>query len=177
MKKLIIGGLVGGIILFFWQFFSWNVLHTSQMQYTANQDEILEFIDGKLEEGQYFLPNVPAGSSQEVHMSTMKEYEGKRWIQINYRDSLDMSMTSNLMRGISIDVIAAMLLCWLLGRMRDLDIKSAVLTSVGVGIIGYLSISYLNSIWFETTSIPDLIDAIVPWTLIGVWLGWWLGRK
>jgi hypothetical protein len=54
--------------------------------------------------------------------------------------------------------------------------KSTVLSSIAVGLIGYFTISYLNSIWFKTESLPDLIDAIVPWALTGGWLGWWLKK-
>jgi len=46
-----------------------------------------------------------------------------------------------------------------------------------VGLIGYLTIPYLNSIWFETNSIGHLIDAFVSWGLVGIWLGWWLPRR
>lgn len=174
MKKSIIGALVGAIILFFWQFLSWNFMHKSQLGYTPNQDEILELLDGKLEPGQYFLPTVPDGTTPTE--ADFEKYLGKRWIQINYRESLDMKMGTNLVRGFTIDFVAAFLLCWIFGKISDFDMKTSVMVSLAVGLIGYFTISYLNSIWFETNSLPDLIDAIVPWALIGVWLGWWLRK-
>jgi len=176
MKKLLIGALVGGLILFIWQFISWNYLHNSQMQYTDNQDEILELLDGKLEPGQYMLPRVPEGTSMEDAQKHIEPYLGKRWMQIYYHNDLQMTMGMNMFRGFVIDFVSVFLLCWLLGKFREIDTKSAVLGSVAVGLIGYFTISYLNSIWFQTNSIPDLIDAIVPWTLTGAWLGWWLKR-
>ena len=92
MKKLIIGALVGGLILFFWQFISWNFLHNSQMQYSVDQDEILTMLDGKLEPGQYMLPRMPEGASMEDSEKYIVPYLGKRWLQINYRDNLQMNV-------------------------------------------------------------------------------------
>jgi len=176
MKKLIIGALVGGLILFIWQFISWNFLHNSQIQHATNQDEILEMLEGKLEPGQYMLPRMPEGMPMEEGEKYVEPYLGKRWMQISYHDKLEMSMGMNMLRGFVIDFVSVFLLCWVLGRFREIDVKSAVMSSVAVGLIGYFTISYLNSIWFETNSIPDLIDAIVPWALTGAWLGWWLNR-
>ncbi len=44
MKKTIIGAIVGGIIIFAWQFLSWGPLnlHEAQQQYTPKQDTIPE---------------------------------------------------------------------------------------------------------------------------------------
>lgn len=63
MKKTIIASLVGGIIIFFWQFLSNAALdlHRPAQQYTANQDSILNYLSTQLTEGKYFLPTVPAG--------------------------------------------------------------------------------------------------------------------
>jgi hypothetical protein len=46
-----------------------------------------------------------------------------------------------------------------------------------VGGIGYLTIPYLNSIWFDNNSMGYLIDWLVQWGVVGAWLGWWLTRK
>ncbi|MFX5756497.1 hypothetical protein ABTE27_21360, partial [Acinetobacter baumannii] len=66
MKKTIVGALVGGIILFMWQFASWTALklHLPAQGYTAKQDTILQALSANLEkEGGYLLPTAPAGTS------------------------------------------------------------------------------------------------------------------
>jgi predicted cobalt transporter CbtA len=47
MKKLIIGGLVGGILLFLWQTLSWTVLnlHAKEYQQAPAQDSVLNFLN------------------------------------------------------------------------------------------------------------------------------------
>ncbi|NND31962.1 MAG: hypothetical protein HKN76_05175, partial [Saprospiraceae bacterium] len=57
------------------------------------------------------------------------------------------------------------------------NMRTSIIASLAVGIIGYLTINYLNSIWYETGSWPELIDTLAQWGLVGVWLGWYLNRK
>lgn len=176
MKKLLIGALVGALILFIWQFVSWNFLHNSQLKHTPNQEEIMSLLEGKLEPGQYMLPRPPLDATKEEGEAMASQYIGKPWMQISYHNNFQMNMGMNMLRGFIIDFVSVFLLCWMFGKFKEIDMKSTVLSSVAVGLIGYFTISYLNSIWFKTDSIPDLIDAVVPWALIGAWLGWWLKR-
>ena len=180
MKKTIIASVVGGLILFLWQFASWAALniHGSGMQYTPKQDKILEALAAEgLEEGSYFLPNVPPSASAEEHSAYQKANLGKPWAQISYHKSLNDNMTMNMIRGLIIDILAAFLLVWILMSNKDNNFKHSIMVSLAVGLIGYLTISYLNSIWFESNSIPHLIDTVVSWGLVGCWLGWYLTRK
>jgi len=180
MKKQLIATLVGALILFVWQFLSWAVLpvHHSEYGHTPNQDKIMEVLNQNLtEEGTYMVPGVPPGTPHAEAEAAMASSVGKPWASISYHKSFNVNMGMNMFRGFVIDLLAAWLLVWLLLRFETLNLTTAVQASVFVGIIGYLSISYLNSIWFETDSIGDLIDAVVQWALVGLWLGWWLPRR
>ena len=180
MKKQLIGTLVAAIILFVWQFVSWQALnlHGAEAQHTMNQQKILPVLSENLQEGQYMLVSVPEGTTEEQMMApeTFEAMSGKPWATINYHPKFEMAMGANMFRGFVIDIIAAFLLCWLLLQFADLNIKSAVLASLAVGFIGYLTIPYLNHIWYETNTIGYLIDAVVVWGLVGVWYGWYLPR-
>lgn len=178
MKKLLIGALVGALILFVWQFLSFALLgiHNSQMDYTPNQDAILKVLEENLEEGTYFLPRAEIGVSMEEEEALMNERLGKPWAMVSYHDSLSNNMGMNMFRGFVIDFISAFLLAWLLMKMANLTFQTSVIASLAIGLIGYFTINYLNSVWFETNSIPDLIDAVVQWGLTGAWMGWWLTK-
>jgi hypothetical protein len=180
MKKTIIATLVAGLILFFWQFASWGPLfvHGSGMQYTPKQDALLKAMaDQGLEEGAYFLPNVPQSATSEERTALQESMPGKPWAQISYHKAHTFSFPMNLLRGLVIDLVAAFFLVWILMSNRDNNFKHSLLASLAVGLIGYLTISYLDSIWFESNSIPYLIDSLVAWGLVGCWLGWFLNRK
>ena len=179
MQKQLIGALVGGLILFIWQFVSFGPgnLHSSQMQHLPQQDAILKALaDNNVPEGEYFLPRLPLDASGEAQEQLAKDTEGKPWAQINYHHAYELTFGSNLARGFLVDFLSVFLLIWLLVRMKDLDMKTSVIASLMVGVIGYMTISYLDSIWFKSNSIPELIDTIVQWGVVGAWLGWWLNR-
>jgi len=180
MKKQLVGTLVAALILFVWQFLSWSVLptHKSEFTYTPNQDKIMEVLNQNLsEEGTYMMPGVAPGSSPEQEMAVMESGMGKPWASVSYHKSFSMDMGMNMFRGLVVDLLAAFLLIWLLLKVENLNLSTALQASVAVGVIGYLTIPYLNSIWFEGNTLGHLVDAIVPWSLVGLWLGWWLPRK
>lgn len=178
MKKMIIASLVGGLMLFIWQFLSWQLLnlHYSQNSYTANQDEIHEFLRNNLTEGEYFIKTVPKGASAEEMTALQEAVVGQPWMQIKYHEKWDMNFPMNLTRGLVIDILSVFLLCWILSKIPDLKMGTAVLASLFVGLIGYFTGPYLNSVWFETDTLPDLADAIVQFGLVGLWLGYFLRR-
>jgi len=179
MTKRIIAILVAAILLFLWQFLSWSVLnvHGSEMQYTDKQDAVLEALSQNLKEGSYFLPNLPPGSTAEQQKAYMENATGKPWATVTYHDSMSSNMGMNMFRGFAIDLLAVFLLIWILGKMGNPSFQTILLSSLAVGFIGYLTIPYMNTIWFETSSLGHLIDAVVQWGLVGVWLGWYLNRK
>lgn len=180
MKKQLIASLVGAAILFIWQFLSWSALpvHYSEYGYTPNQDKILEALNQNLTEpGTYMVPMVPLGTDHEQAQTMMQDRIGKPWARVSYHQSFSIDMGMNMVRGFVVDLLAVFLLVWLLLQFAELSLLKTVQAAVSVGIIGYLTIPYLNSIWFEDNSLGHLVDALVSWTLVGLWLGWWLPRR
>lgn len=179
MKKLLIGALVGGTILFFWQFLSWSILgiHDAMQTHTPKQTEVLKYLDENLDEGFYYLPTLPKGHSNEDMEKLMNDSMGKPWAQIYMHKSLEMSMGSNLGRGFATSLLAVLLLTWVLMKIGKSSFIDILLSCLAIGVMSYLTTSYAVSIWYQTISMGDLIDAIVSWGLVGAWLGWWLNRE
>ena len=178
MKKLTIGALVGGILLFIWQFLSYGVLdlHYSQMSYTPAQEEIMECLENaNLEEGEYYMIRAPKGN-EEIQEELLEERMGEPWAMIQYHNELKYNFGLNVSRALVINIVAIFILAWILSQFAEITMKNACLTSLGVGLIIYFTSPYLDTIWFSTNSLPDLLDAILPWTLIGAWLGWWMNK-
>ena len=177
--KTIIGALVGAALLFVWQFISWGIVnfHSGEQKYTVLQDSILSDLSDKLEEGTYFLPTLPPGSDQQAYEQYQKEYDGKPWAVISYHKSMEMGMGMNLFRAFVTDLLAVLFLIWILNNIRELTFTKTILVALTIGLIGFLSVTYVNTIWFKNSAWADLLDAIVSWGVIGAWLGWWLLRK
>jgi hypothetical protein len=180
MKKIIIGGIVGGIIIFICQTLSWTILdlHRPANQYTAKQNEIMNFLNSQLtEDGSYFMPSYPAGASNEVMEQHMKEAEGKSWAVVAYHKELKMNMGMNIFRGLIVDIIMVCLFCWILSRFANPGFSNVFIASLLTGLIVFINVPYTIHIWFETFDLgASLIDAVAGWGLAGIWLGWWYGK-
>jgi len=178
MGRLLIGGLVGGLILFIWQFLSWSMLnvHAKNFTYSPNEQAVIDCLSANLSDGEYFIPGNPPGATAEQMAANQENAIGKPWAKINYRSSFEMNMGMNMARGFVVDFLAALLLCWLLIKIPNLSFQDVLFGSLAVGIISYLTGPYINHVWFESSSIGDLIDAVVSWGLVGAFLGWWLRR-
>jgi len=179
--KIIIASIVGGIIMFVWQFMSWGALdfHRSSQEYTPNQDEIISFLNTKFDkDGGYFLPNSPEGTSSEDMEAQMKDSMGKPWVQIYYHKEMNMSMGMNMFRGLAVDIFTFFLLAWILSKISGNTFGTTVMVSLATGLMCFFNTQYVNHIWYETFDVnASFVDAIVSWGLVGAWLGWWLNRK
>lgn len=181
MKKTIIGSLVGAIIIFFWQFLSWGPLnlHRSAQGYTPKQDSIMAYLNSQFkEDGNYLMPTYVPGATSEEMDKAMKNAVGKPWAILSYHRSMDMSMGMNMIRGFLVNVIILWLLCWLIGKMNEVSVVTILITSLIVGLIGFLNVTYTYHIWYQTKDLnAHLIDTVVSWGITGLWLGLWLKKK
>lgn len=183
MKKLIIGALVGGIILFVWQFLTWGALnlHEAQQRYTPKQDSILAYLGSQFnEDGAYLMPSYAPGISTEEMQKQMKATEGKPWAQVIYHKSMPgmNKMFMNMGRGLLVDVFIVWLLCWLLVKIPSPSFSTIFLGSIGTGIIVFLNAPYTMHIWYGSFDLmAHFVDTLVAWGLTGLWLGWWLTRR
>ncbi|MEP7106946.1 MAG: hypothetical protein ABI760_03175 [Ferruginibacter sp.] len=184
MKKTIIASIVGGILLFAWQFLSWPILnlHKAANRYTPNQDAILAALNANLpEEGGYMLPGLPENATSAEHEKLMEETNGKPQANIQYHKSTEASagaMIKNMVRGLLIDIITVWLFCWILARINAANFRIIFIASLLTGFIVFFNSAYSVSIWYKWFDIMAYFtDAIVSWGVCGLWLGWWLPRK
>ncbi len=181
MKKLLIGALVGGIIIFLWQFISWAALnlHHASQEYTPKQDSILSYLNTQFsEDGAYLLPAYPKGISREEMEKQMELTKGKPWAQIQYHKALNVNMGLNIVRGFLADIIMVAFLCWILFKLSTPGFGTIFTTCLFTGIIVFINSPYTIHIWYPKADIwMHFFDALISWSLCGIWLGWWLGRK
>ena len=181
MKKTLVASIVGGIIIFIWQFLSFALInfHKPAQNYTDKQDAIMNFLNTQqLPEGGYFLPNIPDNSTSAQREQAMKEAEGKPWAIVQYHHTLKNNMVMNMIRGLLVNIIIVFLFCWLVKKMAAPRFNTIVLSALAIGLIVFLNAPYTGAIWYESFDTwAHLADAIVSWGIVGLWLAWWLGRK
>ncbi len=181
MRRNFIAALVGGIILFIWQFLSWTKLnlHQPAQKYTPKQDEVIQYLGSQLEEGGYMMPTIPPHASSEEMEATMKKMESKPWAQIYYHKSWDNNnMYLSMLKSFITNVITVLLLCIILSGFAMLRFANVFVASLFTGLIVFLNSHYTMHIWYSSFDImAHFTDAIVSWGVCGLWLGWWFGRR
>jgi len=180
MKKTLLGAIVGGIILFLWQFMSWGIvnLHQKAQQYTPKQDTLLAVLAANLEEGGYMIPNSPPNASSEEMEKNMEAMKGKPWATIQYHKSMEMNMPMTMSRQLLVNILTVWLFIWIIGKFNIRTFGSVFLSSMAVGLIVFMNQPYTGSIWYKFFDIMAyLLDCIAMWGLVGLWLGWLYNRK
>ena len=179
--KIFIGALVGGLIIFIWQFLSWTMLdlHYPAQQYTPKQDSILAYLNTQFDSsGGYFMSRTPKGAPDDEMKKHEEEMKGKSWAQIAYHKSYDASMGMNILRAFVTDILVVLFFCWILSGFTANSFGKTFLAAILTGLIISLYSNYIIHIWYETFDLEaHFIDNIVAWGATGIWLGWWLNKR
>lgn len=181
MKKTIIGALVGGLIIFFWQAAShvaFNLHEPSQM-YTASQDTVLNVLTKHLKnEGGYILPRMENEQDMAQAEEFAKKATGKPWARIQYYTDYQISMQDNMIRGLVIDIFLVLLVIYLIKQFKTAKMRDILGLCLVLAILVFTNSPYTQHIWYPVFDLrAELIDLLVSWGLCGLWLGWYLPRR
>jgi hypothetical protein len=181
MKKLLIGALVGGLLVFAWQTLSWTMfdLHGKEYRQAKNQDSIIAYLSSQFgDNGQYMIPRESESASAKEMEEYQKNMQGKPWAVVSYHKAYNTNMVTNIIRGLLVAIIAAYFVCWVLMRQSPSSFGTTFISCLSIGLAGYLFIPYSGHIWFQNPgATTHMIDSLAAWGLCGIWLGWWLNRK
>lgn len=173
MKNRLIFTLIGGVLLFIWQFMAWAMpaFHWDSISYTPVQMQVLEALDASgMETGMYVLGQLDPASYNEAGAAEaqMEALKGKGYARINYIRDYESNMGMNMVRGLLVCFLMAYLFHGLVGNLKADGMKERVLHGIGFGVVFYLFMPYTNFIWFKDPDIWAYVaDAVVPWALLG----------
>lgn len=183
MKNWIIAALVGGIIIFLWQFVSWTVsgIHSGSFRYHPQQNEIMSTLSNHFTEtGVYLLPTSPPDASSEDMEKLYNESLGKPMASVMYIKSNDSNMAGSMIRGFLVDVLLVLILIYILTRNGTPNMLRMTTGAIAVGLFTWLWGPYTTHNWFQMpwdAITGHLVDAIFAWGIVGLWVGWYLNRK
>jgi hypothetical protein len=184
MKHILLGGIVGGIILFVWGWMAWTVLplHTASMRPIENEDRVTEVLATNLGgEGIYTFPSMPqnedevSAEEQQLAMDewTKKYQRGPVGMVVYSPHGSDPAMSGQMLSGFLINLASAMLAVWLLSRSTAMT-ASFLARVAYCGMLGILisAFSHLtNWNWlgfpFDYTS-AMITDTVIGWVLAGM---------
>lgn len=155
-----------------WQFISWAAgnFHGQAQKYTPHQDTIQTLLNGlELENGRYLIPSASPELPIEAQNAQWESFMGKPWMFVTYYGPHEMSMTVNMIRGFLADWVFGIFLAYLLMRLGKISVLESVGILLGIGLIGFITITYTNHIWYPTFDLwPMLLDCTIPFIIIGL---------
>jgi hypothetical protein len=184
MKKILIGGIAGGVVFFIWSALAWTVLplHKPSMHSIANEDAVISALKANLGAGGlYLFPALPgttgempsAGSPEMKDNAARKMREGPIGFVVYNPNGVEPLMASQFILGLILDFFAAALAAWFLSRSTAQG--SPYMTRVMFcGVLG-IFVSFVSHLpnwnWMGypldyTTAM--VADTVVGWLLAGL---------
>ena len=191
-KKIILGGLLAGLLLFVWSSLAHTVLPIGHMgiSTTPNEDAVLAALKSNLTaSGLYFMPAhetmeaaKTGGDQQKAMQEWQSKYGGGAWAFVVYHSSgASVMESSQLVAEFAADVVAGLIMAFALlmaaGRVRSFGGRVAFVTLLG--LLPWLIVDFSNWNWYGfplAYEIGQLLDQGVGALLAGIGLAW-LFRK
>lgn len=184
--RVIIAGLLGGLVIFIWGAVSHMVLPLGEMgmAQTANEDAVIAVLkDNMPKAGVYMVPGL--STEQMSDDAAVAAYQAKSVANPNAfvvyqpqgRDGTQM--TQNLLHQYLGDTLAALIAALILALGAFSRMKR-ILLSVCLGVFAWLTVSAPYWNWYrfpQDFSLANLAMLLIGWLLAGSVMAWWLGRN
>ncbi len=183
MKNQLLGGVVGGVILFVWGALVWAVLplHTHWMKTPANEDAVLAAMKSSLgETGVYYLPAMPPKDNK-----TPAEYEALQKEQQRKMEAGPAAMVVfqpagmpamsafRIVFGLLISFLSAFLASWLLARSTAFS-AGYIARVAFCGVLGVFIAAAIHLVNYNWMGYPGdytvamIVDTVGGWILAGL---------
>ncbi|HLB01459.1 MAG TPA: hypothetical protein VJO14_08740 [Bacteroidota bacterium] len=184
MNKILLGGFLGGIILWVWGFVAWMVLpfHLSVMRAVPDESAVVEALRRSLpSKGVYVIPWMPSetsGMTPEQMETAMVAYteklrSGPNAMIFYNPGGKDPFMTGQMISGLFIFISTASIVSWLLSRSTAAagSYLSGVIYCGMIGILVAVGTHLSDWNWmgfpFDWTR-GLMLDSVVGWLLAGL---------
>ena len=177
MKRLITGGIVGGITLFMWGFVSWVVLtwHFDTVRHDSSVMAGVEDIEDNLQEtGVYYFPPMTTMRPDETEMEAYTElHKNSPSGMIFYNaEHLDPMSPSRLFVGFLVNVGAALFATLLLIVALPSLPKywGRVVYVAALGVFAIFAIRMVDGVFFNLPirwTVNQTLDTAISWMLVG----------
>ena len=178
MKRLITGGIVGGIALFMWGFVSWVVLtwHFDTVRHDSGVMTVVEDIEDHLQEtGVYYFPPMTTMRPDETEMEAYTElHKNSPSGMIFYNaEHLNPTSPSRLFVGFLADAGAALFATLLLIVALPSLPKywGRVVYVAALGVFAIFAIRMVDGVFFNLPirwTMNMILDTAISWMLAGL---------
>lgn len=179
-RKVVLGGLSGGLALFIWGIVAWFVLpsHASLLRALPAEDRVVQALEGaRTERGLYVIPAPPdlrgptgdpaAQLAWEERMSrgpvALLVYQPEGWNPGR--------LFRPLVPGILLCLLAGTFASWALSRARIRSHPGRIAFVFGFGVFAWLLGPGSQWIWFHYPydyALATLLDSVIGWAIVAV---------
>ncbi len=181
MKKILIGALVGGIVLFVWQYAAWSFLDIHKLEQEpvlANEAAVAAALQGTAR-GVYWIPGLRQAdhkdTESEAHKAWAKKYEAGPIAWISYDPNGKEAMPpKTLAFGAGLCVLIALVVSMMLRGAAIRSYFGRVLFVLGFGLFLAIAMDAQNWLWMNFPldwTKAWVIDHVAGMGAMGVFLG------
>jgi len=174
MKKMVLAGIIGGIIIFIWGAISHTVLPIGEAGFSqlANEDSLLQSLQGNIDRpGMYFFPWVDHHAGKEARQAWEQKYKsGPHGLLIYSPTGNEPMPPSTLLIELFTDIVAALIAAFLLSKISG-TFRGRVTAVMLMGLFAWVAISWPYWNWYEfpaSFTLAEGIDQVVGWFLAGL---------
>ena len=178
IKRLLAGGIVGGITLFTWGFFSWVVLtwHFDTIRHDSGVTAVVEDIEDHLSEtGVYYFPPMSTERPDEAEMEAyMQLHNSSPSGMIFYTaEHLDPMPPPRLILGFIVDIGAATFATLLLIVALPSLPKywGRVVFVAALGVFAIFAVRMVDGVFLNLPfrwTVNQTLDTAISWILVGL---------
>lgn len=184
--RIAIAGLLGGLTFFVWGAVAHMALPIGAMgmKFAAPHEATLSAMKQDFSgEGVYVLPSLPADKMNDTQATQAfaPTATGNPYAFVVYqpvgRDSSQMG--TNLIEQFVSDTLSALVVAFVLA-LGAFGFGKRVMIAGALGLFSWLTVSVPWWNWYRFPldfTVGSLLEQLVGWTLAGVTMAWWLGRK
>lgn len=184
--RVLIAGLLGGIVFFIWGALSHMVLGLGDKGFhygTPYQATLAALKQDAPEPGIYFLPSVPEEkmSDEAAQTALVADSAGQGYAFVVWQPGGNpgaSAMGAYLGKQFATDFLSALLAAWILA-LGAFGFGKRVIIAAGLGLFAWLvmAVPYWNWYMFPLDYTLGLLGKYVfGWALSGAVMAWWLGR-
>ncbi len=176
MLRILLGGAVGGIVIFFWGFVEHMLLPLGEMglQSIPNEDALTAAMKQDVREpGLYFVPGRDMSKSQsqeEMEAHAAKIAKGPYGFMVVYPNGREVSLSKRLPIEFGTNVVCALLAAILVSQLRPgFIVRVACVTLVGILASVMTLVPYWNWYGFPTDfTLAQIVENTAGWFLAGL---------
>jgi len=176
--KLLIGGILGGVLLFIWGFLSWAVLpiHKSSIRQLPSEGVVIAALQSTVQlKGVYFFPAMPENKTDPAVQQQWEEKYRRGPVGMIFinPEGQNPVMPLQMASGLVISILSSFLVVWFLTRSTAYA-GSYFARVAFCGMFGIFLVVASNLLMWNWFSEPNdwtlglIIDNVIGWVLAGL---------